>query len=1318
MHPFGKAAAALCALVAALVVSCVPAGAEVTHRYLSSITEVPAEGPKGEAVALPGLLGEVNSMTIDEGKLYLAEQFGSFGTSRIDEFDTSTHAFLKQFDHPAAPVYAAQFGIAVGHATGEPQVYVGAGGETSGVVVPFDAEGHQLGSPWVGEDTPAGSFSGQEGGGHLESVAVDNDSTTLLGDWAAGDVLVETRSQAFHRFPAVNVIDVFKSEAGGKEKYITQLTGTCASPGTCPGEVVPFNSPSWIAENPQNGALVVADFNEEGTNKVVDMFKPAPLADEYEFVGSVTGSPRGAFHEINAIAVDGGEGSFADGAFYVLEGGDVYQFDSSGRYVGQFMTSGQANSIAVDPGTHDVYVGASAAGEGQVEIFGPSLLLPDITTAPASSVAPESVTLNGTVNPDNAGAGQTTCQFVWGASESFGHVQPCSAPIAEGGSQVPVAVPLEGLEPDTTYYYRLQASNGNGTNEGEASQTLHFTTPGPGIAEEAALGVSSTSVTLAAKVDPHGARTTTYFQYGTTTTYGSAIPAAPGGLVGAGEGGIEVTYHLQGLSPATTYHYRVAVVSEVQIEPGVFQERTFHSRDRTFTTQSVGGGSLVLPDGRAWELVSPADKHGSSIYPLGSPFKENSHPLVQSSASGDSITYRATAPVGVTAPAYTLAEQVLSSRGANGWSSQDLALAHQTAAGSGNGDFPFFSEDLSLALAEPTGPFTSLAPEATPPETERSLYLRHDDTCGVQPSACYLPLVTGAPGYADVPPGTVIDPNPGGQHNSLQFGGATTDLSHVLFETQSTLTPESLNGRNGLYEWSAGKPPSEELQLISGEFHTYGLGGIPIINGKNAISKDGSRVLFQAEGGHLDQRDTTDHQTVQLDEVQPRASGAGSPEAFLQAASSDGSIVYFTDTQKLTEEATGFVPNLYECRMIEVAGKDKCSLTDLTPGTAVGVEGVALGASEDGAYIYFVAADVLSNRPNADGENAVAGRANLYGIRDGTIQLVAVLSPRDRRDWDKIGTGGGEAFPETIYQTARVSPDGRYLVFMSDRSLTGYDNFDANSGKPDEEVFLFDSVSGRLACVSCNPSGARPEGVEIGGAFASNTAASIPGWTEYARQASLRQPRYLTDSGRLFFDSSDALVPQDVNKEEDVYEYEPAGVGDCSAQSSGYEAASGGCVGLISSGTARGESTFMEASESGDDVFFLTTERLVGSDTDTAADIYDAHVCSTAVPCTSPPPSPPPPCATADACRAAPSPQSGIFGSPASTTFVGAGNLVSKQVSAVTPKSLTRGQKLARALRACHRKAKRRRAACERKAHKRYSGKPARGARVTNGGRG
>ena len=40
---------------------------------------------------------------------------------------------------------------------------------------------------------------------------------------------------------------------------------------------------------------------------------------------------------------------------------------------------------------------------------------------------------------------------------------------------------------------------------------------------------------------------------------------------------------------------------------------------------------------------------------------------------------------------------------------------------------------------------------------------------------------------------------------------------------------------------------------------------------------------------------------------------------------------------------------------------------------------------------------------------------------------------------------------------------GEWLAFMSERSLTGYDNRDAASGEPDEEVYLYDAARERLA---------------------------------------------------------------------------------------------------------------------------------------------------------------------------------------------------------------------------------------------------------------
>jgi len=264
-------------------------------------------------------------------------------------------------------------------------------------------------------------------------------------------------------------------------------------------------------------------------------------------------------------------------------------------------------------------------------------------------------------------------------------------------------------------------------------------------------------------------------------------------------------------------------------------------------------------------------------------------------------------------------------------------------------------------------------------------------------------------------------------------------------------------------------------------------------------------------------------------------------------------------------------------------------------------------------------------------------------------------------------------------------------------------------------------------CASCNPTGARPAGTEAHPELADVEnwgpqwiAANIPGWTRYSVTSTLYQSRYLSDSGRLFFNAHDGLVPQDVNGAGDVYEYEPPGVGGCSSSSVWFSERSGGCVDLISSGSSPEESAFLDASatggrdaqghEGGGDAFFLTSAKLSSQDFDTALDVYDAHECSTQSPCIAPPRAQPTPCTTSPSetsCRPAPSPQPEIFGSPSSATFSGAGNLVpSTSGPAVAPKSLTRAQKLARALASCRKKYKRserRRAACERRARKQYA---------------
>ena len=130
------------------------------------------------------------------------------------------------------------------------------------------------------------------------------------------------------------------------------------------------------------------------------------------------------------------------------------------------------------------------------------------------------------------------------------------------------------------------------------------------------------------------------------------------------------------------------------------------------------------------------------------------------------------------------------------------------------------------------------------------------------------------------------------------------------------------------------------------------------------------------------------------------------------------------------------------------------------------------------------------------------------------------------------------------------------------RPLTGYDNFDANThaGVRDEEVYLYDAARRLLTCASCNPSGPSVgvhdtqhsgEGRACS-SIAARTGRAVPGRqrprVDAARPRRRHPPAsYLSNSGRLFFNSPDQLVPQATNAKEDVYEFEPDGVGSCHA---------------------------------------------------------------------------------------------------------------------------------------------------------------------------
>ena len=742
--------------------------------------------------------------------------------------------------------------------------------------------------------------------------------------------------------------------------------------------------------NDANGDIAVVDRGG------VDLFEPTVLG--YTFLRRLTATPSGPLSGLGSVAIDSGEGEH-NGDIYVATGGccepqAVDQFSASGEYVGHIIETpegpfGQAESVAVDPASHDVYVGNRG---GFVALFGPSILVPDVTTGPVTNLKARSATFTGTVNPHKGG--DATCQVEYGTSSAFGEAAPCSAAVAEGESPATVQAPVSGLVADTTYHYRLQASNANGTNPGEALQDQEFTTPGPGIHDQSASTVTAVSATLNATINPNGASTTYYFQYGTSTSYESSVPAPPGVSLGSGEGDLSVTVHVQGLAPGTTYHYRVVAIGE----PG--EEVKVEGTDHTFTTQAAGT-ELSQPDGRAWELVTPPNKQGAGIIAQGNEQGDD----IQAAQNGGAITYGVTAPLtnnaaGASSPEVT---QSLSTREAPGiWGTRDITPPHSTGAWQlaigHSAEYKLFSSDLSLGLVEPADA-SPLPP--LPSNAEKTVYLRHNGECEPTPSepvpaTCYQALAT----KENIAEGAKIEGYGPNGDGDIGIVNATPDFSHIVLQSNYGVPLTETPGDNGSsYVWSAGK-----LTWV---------GGYVAAGAGRPLSNDGSRVIGTGLLGHegLDLREMSTGEVVQMD------TGTPGYESYWMA-NDEASRVFFSAGRDL------YVFEVTSGKTQPLAGKAIDLTVDKNPRESASVGGVS-GASEDGSTVYFLAGGVLSSAANDEGERATPGGSNLYVERYeeaskawGSPVFIATLSGED-------GPSTGGHGTERVSPTAATSPSCR-----------------------------------------------------------------------------------------------------------------------------------------------------------------------------------------------------------------------------------------------------------------------------------------------------
>jgi hypothetical protein len=1065
-------------------------------------------------------------------------------------------------------------------------------------------------------------------------VAVDNSSEP-----SAGSVYVASGgSRAIFKFNASGEPVNFS----GSAPYLStnKITGTPSQSF----ENCCTQTPLAIAVD-SHGNIYVVNGHVGVGEEAVDEFAPSGL-----FVGEFTGAETPGLGEhrenggfggaLMGLAVD----DSVSGHVHVLVGvsrfgptkggsnaaleGAVDEFDApSGRFLSQIAATStghplrsalemtvdsQGRLYVVDSGFKE----DTEEQEHAVDVWDAGRFLPSLTPADVTELKPADAVLNGFVNPEALvnpeASGLSDCHFEYVTEAAFeatgfsdltsGGSKPCiptAGSIPADSSYHPIHAEITGLTSGTTYRYRLVATVAGALGGTGFGPTLAFTAPhAPRIDSTTAESLSSSFADLHARIDPLGAATTYHFEYLTQAEFeadgnsfvGEHLPAivpVPDAAIGSGgpTGGADasVLQQIGGLAPATAYRFRVVASNEIGITADL---------GTTFTTlpQVVPG----LRDGRAYELVTPPNK-GSAIDMFGFGASKNQD-VGYASPSGDQFLLSTTLAAFGLFPASENNAYVFS-RTAGGWTFTSLA-----------------SPSLGVQSIVPVGAFD-------PTDFSR---VGINDFVGSKPSpaGAQLTSLLGPPGgpyaalHADSPVHQESD-----ETEHTQLVGGSHDLSRVVLESfNHTLAPGAEAQQpdtHALYESAGGELKLLNLnskgELLSPCGAVLGQGHVQGTT-HNAVSADGSRVLFtapdpyaaNAEGAggcwngatvHAPQLYLrSGHTTTELSAPQPGAPEA-SPHhlAYYDGASEDGSRVFFLSEGELSADDAGIHDaELYEYDLTKPSAERLTRISAGEPGSPAATAGAGVftvpAISADGSAVYFTASGQLTaDAPPTSGEALNLYR---YDTATGAIVYLATVNIHDYPNTDKTawGLAGHQPWTGLVHDANwYTTPDGRYLLFATTHEQAGYGNaeatplacpaiYDGPANGHCFEVYRYDSATASLACLSCNPSGAAPTSNALFARSAPGTPSGGP-------------IRAISNDGSLaFFDTADALVPQDGNGTLDVYQWH------------------NGQISLISSGHDSAPSFFLGAGADGRDVFFGTHARLLPADIDGSGDLYDARI--------------------------------------------------------------------------------------------------------------
>ncbi len=649
-------------------------------------------------------------------------------------------------------------------------------------------------------------------------------------------------------------------------------------------------------------------------------------------------------------------------------------------------------------------------------------------------------------------------------------------------------------------------------------------------------------------------------------------------------------------------------------------------------------GEGFLPNDRAWEMVSPPDKNGGDVYPASS--------RTRAAADGNAVQFISPAGFahssGMTVLGEYIAERT-AAPGTPGWATHGILPKQPSISlvGLAQGAFPLYQGEMS-------------------PDLSRGIYMAQTQLPGYEaPSAANVPNLYLRDDLRESGPGSyqlLSEPfalTPATPFPASPFvAGSSTSFSKVAFESRAKLTEDAQeNDIRKLYESEggvlrlAGRIPASgsecddevgpSCEAAPSSQAGVGAEGESGLHHRtlHMVSADGSRVFFQAPvntGGQPHDIGSVYMREDGRRTVKLNASEKDVPEAeqgaILYDASASGDRVFFVTGEGLVEQDEDNAQDIYMAEPDAPAGERLTLVTVDGEPTAVAddVSEVA-GASEDGRYLYFMmGGQLVAGEPVQVNGVTVEG---LYLWHEGEISFIGRFAGAG--EYRENGPLTANWFLPGQILKARVSPDGRHLLFTTFENSSGFEGRGGFSGYEQNEKrqqLLYSAETGKLRCATCNFGTLPTAHAEIN-THANEVVGGAVALTSHVSHA-------LSDDGRfVFFNTPEALVDEDINGRIDAYQY------DSTTEE----------IDLLSSGTSGADSWFLDASANGRDVFIATREPLSGWDTDTSYDLYDARIGGGL-----PEPVPPPPSCQGDACQPAPAVLNDP--TPASSSYAGPGS--------------------------------------------------------------